>query len=428
VSDGDPAGSVSGEAPFLESLRRCIGERRADGGKLAVLLVDCGVIGRIDGVWGYQFGDTARERFATELRTGVLRPGDHVGGMGRDELACVLSSVAGPEVALLAAEKSLRALNASLWLDADEIYASPAIGIAMWPEHGEDAESLLQRARSACAAARHLPERVAVHTSDLENPEGTRLLYESRLRTAISEDALDMVFQPQYDLRLGQIMGAESLLRWHDAALGLVPAADAFAVAESAGSVDGLVSSTLNRALRNCSEFRYSAGLELRIAINLPARALLQPGLADLVERALNTWALRPGRLMFEISDTNVLVAHAAARKTLGRIREIGVKLSLDDAGTAISSLSQLASLPFQEIKLDLSAANDLASLPKTERIVQSLIELAHHLKLDVIATGVASEAMEARLKELGCDFMQSDYRGPPMDPGGFVKRYGNAS
>jgi diguanylate cyclase (GGDEF)-like protein len=426
VSEGDPAGSASGEIPFLESLRRRIEERRADGRNLAVLLIECGVIGRIDGVWGYQFGDAARARFAAGLRAEVLRPGDLVGEMGRDELACVLSSVDGPDVALLAAEKSLRALNAPLWLGEDEIYARPAIGIAMWPEHGEDAESLLQRARSACAAARGLPERVAVHSSGLENPEGTRLLYESRLRSAVTEDALDMVFQPQYDLRLGQIMGVESLLRWRDAALGLIPAADAFAVAESAGSVDGLVSSMLNRALRNCSEFRYNAGLDLRVAVNLPARALLQAGLPDLIERALSTWRLRPGRLMFEIGETSVLGAEPAARETLVRVRELGVKLAIGDPGASISSLFQLATMPFQEIKLDLSAAREAADLPQFERIVQSLIELAHHLKLDVLAVGVTGEAMEARLKELGCDFMQADHRGPPLDAAGFVTRFGH--
>jgi EAL domain-containing protein (putative c-di-GMP-specific phosphodiesterase class I) len=295
----------------------------------------------------------------------------------------------------------------------------------MWPEHGDDAESLLQRAKSACVAARHLPSHIAVHSGRQDNPEGTRLLYENRLRTAVAEDALEMVFQPQYDLRLGQIMGIESLLRWRDGAPGLIPAADAFAAAESAGLVNDWVSSLLNRALRNCSEFRYSAGLDLRIAVNLPGRALLQTALPEVVDRALRTWRLRPGRLMIEIGETSVLGADLAAGETLGRLKELGVKLSIDDAGASVASLFWLATMPFQEFKLDLSAVRDPVGLPQSERVVQSLIELAHHLKLEVVAVGVADDATATRLKELDCDYLQADYKGPALDPAGFVGRFG---
>ncbi len=411
--------------PFLEALRAQIEERRADGRNLAVLLIECGVIGRIDAVWGYHVGDAVRGRVTASLRADVLRPGDLVGEMGRDDLACVLSIVEGPAVALLAAEKSLRALNAPFWIGEDEIFASAAIGIAMCPAHGDEAEVLLQRAKSACAVARDLTSRIADYAEDRENPAASKLLYENRLRTAVSEDALEMVFQPQYDLRLGQIMGAESLLRWRDAKLGLVAAEDAFAAAASAGVVTDLVSSILNRALRNISEFRYSAGLDLRIGVKIPARALLNVELPDVVQRALGTWSLRPGRLNLEIGETSVLGAEPVARETLGRLKALGVKLSIDDAGMALSSLFWLATMPFQEIKIDVSAAHDPAGVQKAERIQQSLIELAHHLRLDVVAVGVADDAAAARLKEQGCDYMQADYKGPAVDPKSFVERFG---
>jgi len=429
VSGGGPAGLqivLSGEsAPedtsFLAGLSRRIEERRADGQNLAVLLIECRIIGQIDRVWGYRVGDAARSRIVAGLQAGVLRLGDLVGEMGRDDLALVLSAVEGPDVALLAAEKSLREMNAPLWLGEDEIYARPVIGIAMYPEHGGDAESLLQKAKSACAAARHVPGRIAVHSAGLENPEARRILYESRLRTAVADDALELVFQPQYDLRLGQIMGAESLFRWRDEALGLIPASDAFAAAEAAGKVTPLVTSLLNRALRNCSEFRYSAGLDLRIAVNFAGRALLQKALPDLVERALKTWGLRAGRLIIEIGDISVLETELMAADTLGRLKELGVRLSIDDADASVASLFWLAALPFREIKIDFSAARDAAG----ERIAQSLIELAHHLKLDVVAVGVPDEAMANRLKELGCDYLQADYKGPALDPARFVAQFG---
>jgi predicted signal transduction protein with EAL and GGDEF domain len=366
-----------------------------------------------------------RARIVASLRADVLRADDLVGDVGRDHFACVLSIVEGPAVALLAAEKILRVLSVPSWIGDEEIYARPSIGIAMYPADGDQAESLLQRAKSACVVARSQTSHVAAYAQDQENPEATRLLYENRLRTAVSEDALELVFQPQYDLRLGQIMGVESLLRWRDPALGLIRAEDAFAAAESAGVVTELVSSVLNRALRNCSEFRYSAGLDLRIGVNLPGRALLHTELPDVVERALGTWSLRPGRLIIEIGETAVLADDAVAQKTLARLKEIGVKLSIDDAGLALSSLFWLATMPFQEIKIDVARARDLAGVSKSERILQSLIELAHHLKLDVVALGVADDAAAGRLKELGCDYMQADYKGSALDPKGFVAQFG---
>ncbi len=427
---GEPAAEppglpIDGATAFTEALRARMQAQQADGGSLALLLIECGIIGHIDSAWGYHVGDAVRARISAALRADVLRPGDLLGELGRDEFACALAPVDGPEVALLAAEKSLRALGRPFWIGDDEIYARPSIGIAMYPAHGGQPEALLQHAKSTCAVARADTSNTAIYADDLENTEASKLLYENRLRTAVADDALELAFQPQYDLRLGQIMGAESQLRWRDQEQGLIPAEDAFAAAEAAGHVTDLLSSTLNRALRNCSEFRYSAGLDVRIGVNVPGRALLHAELPDVVARALGTWGLRPGRLIIEIGETAVLAAEPAARETLARLKELGVKLSIDDPGMALSSLFWLAPLAFQEIKIDVAPIRDLAGEPKAERILQSIIELAHKLELEVVALNVADEAAADKLKALGCDYIQADYRGPALDAAGFVTRFG---
>jgi diguanylate cyclase (GGDEF)-like protein len=412
-------------SPLLHRLRGQLETRRADGGSLALLLIHCGVIGRIDAAWGYQIGDGVRGRVAGLLRSEVLREDDLVGEMSREDFACILSPIDSPDVAQLAARKSLRALNMPFWIGEDEIFASPAIGIALFPADGEQAEALLQRAASACAVARRLPGRIAEYAAEPDSAAATALLYENRLRTAVAEDALELAFQPQYDLRLGQVMGAECLLRWRDPGLGMIAAEDAFAAAEAADLVPDLVSSILNRALRNVSEFRYSAGLDLRIGVKLPARALRQPELPEVIQRALGTWSRRPGTLILEIGETAILAAEPAARETLARVKEVGVKLSIDDPTLTLSSLFLLATMPFQEIRLTVPVAGDPAEAPKSERILQSIIELGHRLRLAVVAVGVADEAAAARLKEFGCDFMQADFRGPALDPKQFVERFG---
>ncbi len=420
---GSAAPLPAAELPFLERLRVCLERRQADGQNLALLLVDCGVIGQIDALWGYQVGDAVRTRIAASLRAEVLRPDDFVGELGRDELACVLSVVEGSELALLAAEKSRRIMNAPLWLGEAEIYASPSVGIAMFPGTADSAESLLRQARSACAAASGSTSHILLY-DEAQNSRTSHLIEDGRLRSAIAEDALELVFQPQYDLRFGQIMGVEAMLRWRDGGRDLVSMRDAIAAAEAGGLVSKMISSLLNRALRNCSEFRQRAGLDLRVAINLPARALMEPGLTDLVERALRTWSLRPGRLMLEIGDMPALQEYADAQAAILRLHETGVKLSIDDASAPLSSLFSLASLPFQELKIDLSVVQGWTGQARAESVLQSLIALVHSLKLDVVATGVADEAAAARLLELGCDFMQANFKGPPVDPEVFVDRF----
>lgn len=410
---------------FFELLRESLDRRTPEAKPLAVLIVECGVIGRIDAVWGYQVGDAVRQRVSSLLHAEILRPGDFFTAIGRDEFACVLPTVEGPTVALLAANKCLRTLNAPFWVGEEEVYANPAVGVAICPDHADRAESLLQRARSACSIARGLPGRISAYDADQDLVAESKLLVESRLRTAVSDNTLDLVFQPQYDLRLGQVMGAEALLQWPDASLGLVEVEQAFAAAESVDQVSDLASSILNRALRNVSEFRYSAGLDLRIGVRLPGSALRHPELVDVIQRSLGTWSRRPGTLILGISQTSALLADPTARDNLLRIKEIGVKLAIDDPTMRIASFFRLVELPFQELRFDVSAAGDPTTAPKSERILRAIIDVAHQVRLSVLAIGVTDEDAAARLKALGCDFMQADFKGPAVGPKAFVERYG---
>jgi diguanylate cyclase (GGDEF)-like protein len=415
---------VSRQSSFMARLDACVGERLADGQQMALLFVDCGMISRIDGVWGYMIGDGVRDRLGARLRNEVLRDSDLLGDPGRDEFACVLATVQSPGVALLAAEKILRTLDAPLWVDVDEVYARPAVGIAVFPDHGDNPVSLLRRARTASRAARERPERFAVYAAEQERDEAELLLYENRLRAAIAQDALDIVFQPQVDLRSGLIVGAESQLRWRDSDLGSVPVGKAIAAAESAGLVNEVTLWLVNGALRNCREFRDAAGLDLRVGVNLSAKSLRQSDLPEFVTSALKTWNLRPSRLVLEITETAILARSLESVETLQHLSEAGVRLCLDDPGAGYASLSWLATLPFHELKIDLASVGSITQAPQKLALVQSLIEFAHRLKLEVVVAGVEDEATAARLKALRCDIMQGSFVGAPLDAAGFVKQH----
>jgi EAL domain-containing protein (putative c-di-GMP-specific phosphodiesterase class I) len=206
---------------------------------------------------------------------------------------------------------------------------------------------------------------------------------------------------------------------------GIVPARDAFAAAESAGLVSDLTARMLNAAMRSCADFRDAGGLNLRFGVNLTAKSLRQPGLPDAVTRALDTWNLRPGRLVIEVNETALLEASAESCSALRRLKELGTRLSIDDPGVGYASLAFLATLPFDEMKIDLSRVPDMLNAPKHDGLVQSMIELAHRIKLEIVAEGVDSEAVAARVKELGCDYMQGGHVSPPLDAAGVIRNFG---
>ena len=413
--------------PFVEQLRKRVEARAADGRPLAVLYVDCGVIARVDGVWGFHVGDAVRARIFGRMKSDVLRPRDLLGEIGRDEFACVLDAIGGAGLADLAAQKTLRTLTAPLRSTDTEVYAKPAIGIALYPEHGRSAASLLQHAKVACNAARDTVERVAVYSEQQEDPHATLMLHEGRLRAAIESSTLALAFQPQVRLSDRRIVGVESLLRWNDAVLGTVPPGKAIAVADSAGLANEITWWVLNNALRHCAEFR-ARGLDLRVGVNLTAHNLRERDLPDFVDRALRTWGLDGDRLVIEVTETAVIGAGNAIAESFARLKALGVRLAIDDFGTGYSSMNYLATMPFDEMKIDLAFVSDMARVPQHDRIVRSLIHLAHDLGLVVVAEGVEDAAVATRLAELGCDLMQGYFTSAPLDPESLLAAYGTGT
>lgn len=431
--------ALAGPDDFLAATQACIEARAADGLGLALLDIRCPLIGEIDATWGHLVGDAVRERLADALRGEVLREADLLGSFGRDELVCLLATVDDPMVPRLAAEKMLRVLSTPLFLGDEEIYPAASIGVAGAIEAGGlEAATLLQQARCACLDALRDATVIGEFAAESTGARSALLIEQSRLRAAVQDDALELLYQPRFDLRLGPMVATQIHLCWRDPAAGTIPAAAAFAAAQASGSVANLLSSILNRTLRNVSEFRYRAGLDLLLGIQLPATALAQEELPEVVERALGTWRLRPGRLVFQIGATAALVRQPRLQETLGQLKKLGVLLCIDDPVLELPALATLATLSFHSIRLDFSrlalhaeAPVEAPARPGAPRadpgaaLPGALIELAHRLSLQVIASGVPDEATATRLKALGCDQLQADFMGPALDAEAFVQRFG---
>ncbi len=420
-----PAGPSEPHFPsFAERLRALIAvQQRSAGSALAVLVIDCGVVERIDAVWGFLAGESARTRMIQRLRNTVLRAGDVLSEFGRDDLICVLPAIPSPGVALLAAHKIMRVLGTAVRVDDGEIVPRPAIGIAIHPEHGDSPALLLQRAKIACQAALERPEHIAQYSEVLEHTQAESLAYESRLRAALDDGLLDLAFQPQFRLSDRRIAGVEGLLRWNDAELGAVETKKTIAVAESAGLINEVSWWVLNNALRHCAEFG-ERGLRLPVSINLSPQNLLERDLPDFIDRGLRTWDLSPDRLVLEITENAMLSAAPEVGETLARLKDSGVRIALDDFGTGYSSMSSLSAIPLDELKIDRSFVHDLHLNAQHDRIVRSLIGLGHNLGLVVVAEGVEHEAVVERLAELECDRMQGFHAGMPLAARDFLARF----
>ena len=378
---------------------------------LCLLWLDC--VNRIDALFGYRAGDTVCATSLAHLKR-ILKTEDQVFRVGRCEIACLLPALTTETQAMLAAHKIIRTLSGQLALDQYSVHSEPFIGVALFPTHAQDADTLLQRASNALREARIRKEAVFVYSNEADTATQLQLQLQSNLRHALDDNALTMSHQPQTELRSGRVVGFESLSRWHSPISGEISPAIFIPAAEAAGLMHRLTARVLNVALREFQEIQTTTQ-DLTISINLSAQDLTQAELPTLLTQALNTWGIAAQQVVIEITETAIMDDQRARATTLERLKEIGVSLAIDDFGTGYSSLARLKHLPVDEIKIDVSFIRHMLADIRDENIVRSIIDLAHHLDLRVVAEGVEDAATLQRLIELECDLAQGYFLSPPL-------------
>lgn len=399
---------------FMEIFRASIESHRQDGKQLALLLLQIAKVEQIDRQLGLQKGEAFMLRVTRRMREGVLRKQDQLGRVSRDQFACLLPRIAGEGVAILAANKVLGVLESPIPLGDRDFDVDAVVGIAVYPDHGSDAQALVRNAKLAARAARGAPGRTAVYDPAHGEDEERKMLYETRLRHALEESALNLVFEPQLDTKSGRIGGLECILRWTDEELGEVPEAQVLATAETAGVLRELTSWIFNNALRQSAEFA-NAGLQCKIGLKVLASGLLQADFPDFVDRALRTWGVPPGRVVIGIHESAIAGSLDRVKDTLARLKRLGLRLGIDGFATGASSLSNLAQLPFDELKLSAEFVTDMQRTELHGKIVRALVRLARDLGLHVTAEGVANGETVLALLALGCERVQGSHVSPPL-------------
>jgi len=378
----------------------------------ALLLLDLDRFKDINDTLGHHIGDSLLQEVGHRLR-GALRATDLVARLGGDEFAVALP-VADESGARRAAAALLAALDAPAEIDGHTLHAAVSIGIALYPDHGDDVDVLLRRADVAMYAAKRGHRGVALYDADQDSHNLDRLALMADLRAAIVGDALALHYQPLASLRSGQVVGVEALLRWTHPERGSIPPDRFIALAEQTGLIAALTAWVLEEALRQCAEWD-PTGWRPTMQVNLSMRDVQDPRLPDLVDALLRRYAVAPARLTLEITESALMVDPERARDVLTRLAALGVHLAIDDFGTGYSSLGYLRELPVDEVKIDQSFVRGMGEHAKDAAIVHSVVALGHALGLTVVAEGVEDRATWDLLEALGCDVAQGYYLSRPV-------------
>ncbi|MEN3308603.1 MAG: hypothetical protein V7603_4805 [Micromonosporaceae bacterium] len=385
---------------------------RAPGEVVAALEFDVAGLRDVNDSLGHTAGDTLLAEVARRLRA-LAPPAALVARVGGDEFIVMLR-MPSAEAAMDLAGELRQGLQDPMPIGSLSLDVDAAVGIVIHPDHGSEPATLLQRADVATHAAKAMSSAVQLFNLGLESRSARRLGLAGDLRRALENDEIDVHFQPKVSLRTRQLVGVECLARWEHPGHGSVAPQDFVAVAEHTGLLSRLTEVVLIEGLRRCRQWA-DASRPLNVAVNLSPRTLMDPGFPNRVKGLLDVYGVDPGQLTLEITEDGVITETDRPLPTLRRLHEMGVRLSVDDFGTGYSSLSYLRRLPVQEVKIDQSFVQGMATDPGDLAIVRAVVDLSRHFGLTVVAEGVESEIMLTRLEDIGCDIGQGFLFSRPL-------------
>lgn len=385
----------------------------------ALLLINLDRFKDVNDALGRRGGDDLLRGIAERLRLG-LRASDSVARLGGDEFALLLPSVDGMR-AMLLADRLLERLQAPFTLGERDVTIGATIGIALFPEHGDDPERLLRRADAAMHRAKEAHSGYTLYRLEDERDNSDQLVLAGALRNAIAHDELELYYQPKIACQGRHVVGAEALVRWNHPQLGTVQPGRFIYLAEQTGSIRSLTRWVLGESVRQIRAWQ-DTGRPISVAVNLSTHDLIDAHLPDYIAGELDRYGLSASYLKLEITESAVMSEPEQAVKVITRLHALGLEIALDDFGTGYSSLAHLQRLHVQDLKIDCSFVQHMADNPRDQTIVHATIELAHRLGMAVIAEGVEDRVTLDLLSELSCDVAQGYHFSRPIPAADFVR------
>jgi diguanylate cyclase (GGDEF)-like protein len=408
----DSLSGLPNRALFTDRLEQAIIAAGRSGGRFACMILDLDRFKEINDTLGHNIGDEVLREVASRLARG-LRESDTVARLGGDEFAILLPS-ANVREATRIASKLLHLLEEPVVIGQHSFAVGASIGVALFPDHGERAAQLMQRADVAMYVAKRNGNGYALYDVEEDHHNASRLAFLSELRGALDRGELALHFQPKVHLASAAVQAVEALVRWQHPQRGLILPEEYIPLSEQTGLIRPITTWVLGEAMRQCREW-HAAGRDLAVSVNLSMRNLHDPQFPGTVGALLMNWQVDPQAIVLEITESAVMADSERVLAVLQRLRGMGVRLSIDDFGTGYSSLSHLKRLPVSEIKIDKSFVTDMHVNDDDAIIVRSTIDLAHNLGLTVTAEGVEREDAFTVLNVLGCDLAQGQYISPAL-------------
>ncbi|MCP8617887.1 two-component system response regulator [Salirhabdus salicampi] len=397
---------------LYDRIQESMGKSKASSTEMSLLLFDLDHFKAINDTLGHHCGDLLLKQIANRLET-LVGEEDTVARLGGDEFGVLLSNM-DTDKAVTLAKEIIEVIEQPIEINEQTLMVRPSVGVAIFPYHGDDVETLMRRADVAMYTAKRTGSGYAIYSTENDPNSLNRLQLISELRDSIDHDKLMVYYQPKLDVKSNRVFELEALVRWEHPIHGFIPPDEFIPLAEQNGLIKSLTLTVLNKSLGQLARWR-KEGYNTGVAVNLSTRNLQDIYLPDQVKELLEKWEVPPQCLTLEITESFIMANPKRAMDILLKLRGLGIRLSIDDFGTGYSSLAYLKNLPVDEIKVDKSFVIDMTKDPNDAMIVRSVISLAHNLGISVVAEGVETEEIWDMLVSLYCDSVQGYYLSRPL-------------
>jgi diguanylate cyclase (GGDEF)-like protein len=401
---------------FNDRLRMALSNVRRSGKRMGLFFIDLDRFKQINDSLGHDVGDELLISVAQRIKS-VIREVDTVARLGGDEFSVILPNLKDRQDAALVASKILEVCQPAIHVGSHHLLSSPSIGIALFPENGDDESSLLRRADLAMYRAKAEGGNTYRFFEQGDEGDADSLTLETAFRAALKRDELYLVYQPQMAADCSEIVGVEALMRWRHPEFGEVSPNVFIPIAEWTGAITEIGHWVIRTACRQMSEWR-DAGIPIRrVAVNISPRQLRAQNFPKMVIDELLASGLPGSALELEITESELMLYPEITLNKLAELRSYGISIAVDDFGTGYSNLARLRALPIDRIKVDRSFVLDIEADANAKAISSCIVTLAKAMNLEVVAEGVETHGQLKQLLHQGCDLIQGYLFGRPMTP-----------
>ncbi len=410
----DTLTGLPNRALFQDRLDQVVGRARRSDLNAAVLLLDLDRFKMINDTLGHAAGDELLVEVARRLQS-RKREGDTIARLGGDEFVLIVSELRHKEDAAIVAEQLIEVLRPPIQIETHDLRVSASIGVAIFPDDGKESAGLLKSADMALYRAKELGrDNYQVFEKKLNERTMERLVLENDLKRAIHEKEFILHYQPQYDLKTGEMRGVEALVRWKQGK-EVVPPGKFIRIAEECGLIVQLGRWVLEEAAHTCAEINKKSVLSLRICVNVSALQIQRPNFANEVAEILRSADLEPKKLVVELTESALMANPEQGSYAMEQLQQMGVGIAMDDFGTGHSSLNHVSVLPISFLKIDRAFVENCAKRKADASILTAIVTMGHALGFKVLAEGVENKSQERILREQGCDEVQGYLYSRPV-------------